>query len=328
MNTKISIIIPVYNAEQFLSRCIESILRQTYTNWETIFVNDGSTDNSLNILLTYAKKDSRIRIINKNNGGASSARNVGLDALQSEYFCFVDADDSIHPDFLKKVLEKAISNNCDLVVTGISFNGSKGNLYHSGLIELIPSLYIKCIHPGPCAKLYKREIVHKEQLRFCENMHHAEDYLFSISYALHVNKYYAIQEAMYNYFYENENSLDHRFRAGKMPYEQYLFVSEAPWRIFCRLLLMREKISHKMFYLWTYSLYSDLWRMYYSTCQYLTKNEQKKIYSYFKIKHNEFSKYIPWYRRICTIRRYPRLYRILKILKLTLKKLSNNSYFQ
>lgn len=84
----VSIIVPVYNAEKYLHRCIQSILNQSYKNWEAIFVNDGSTDSSLSLLQEYAKKDSRIRIINKNNGGAASARNAGLDALRTIFLPF------------------------------------------------------------------------------------------------------------------------------------------------------------------------------------------------------------------------------------------------
>ena len=90
----ISVIVPVYKVEKYLHRCVQSILNHSYKNWEAIFVNDGSTDSSLTILQEYAKKDDRIRIIDKKNGGPSSARNAGLDALQTDFFAFADSDDS------------------------------------------------------------------------------------------------------------------------------------------------------------------------------------------------------------------------------------------
>ena len=98
-NSIISVIIPVYNVEKYLSRCIESVLNQTYRNLEIIIVDDGSTDDSLNICRRYEKKDKRIKVIHQDNGGLSSARNKGLMNSTGEYISFVDSDDWLHPDF-------------------------------------------------------------------------------------------------------------------------------------------------------------------------------------------------------------------------------------
>ncbi|ORU23018.1 glycosyl transferase, partial [Francisella tularensis subsp. holarctica] len=89
----ITLVIPIYNIENYLGRCLDSVINQTYKDLEIILVNDGSTDNSLEICESYAKEDSRIKIINKNNGGLSSARNVGLDACKGDYVTFIDSDD-------------------------------------------------------------------------------------------------------------------------------------------------------------------------------------------------------------------------------------------
>jgi Glycosyltransferases involved in cell wall biogenesis len=93
---KISVIIPVYNASKYLKRCLDSIKNQTYSNWEAICVDDGSTDNSLDILNEYASKDSRFKVIAKSNGGVSDARNVGMDNVTGDYVMYVDSDDFIH----------------------------------------------------------------------------------------------------------------------------------------------------------------------------------------------------------------------------------------
>ena len=95
---KISVIVPVYNTEKFLNNCIESILNQTHKNLEVIIIDDGSTDNSPAICDEYAKKDSRVKVIHKENGGVSSARNAGLDIASGEYIGFIDGDDVIEPD--------------------------------------------------------------------------------------------------------------------------------------------------------------------------------------------------------------------------------------
>lgn len=109
----ISVIVPVYNAEKYLDRCVESIVAQTYKNLEIILVDDGSTDNSPAICDAWAKKDSRIRVIHKKNGGVSSARNAGLDACTGDYIGFADADDWMEPD----MYEVLIGNAKDIVRT-------------------------------------------------------------------------------------------------------------------------------------------------------------------------------------------------------------------
>ena len=98
---KISFIVPVYNVEPYLSRCVDSLLNQTYENIELILVDDCSPDNSKSIMESYSKKDSRIKIIHKTNGGVSSARNAGIEAATGKYICFVDIDDEAKPDYVK-----------------------------------------------------------------------------------------------------------------------------------------------------------------------------------------------------------------------------------
>lgn len=313
-NHKVSVIIPVYNAEKYLHRCIGSILNQTHQNWEAIMVNDGSTDSSLDILNTYAGKDVRFRVISKENYGASSARNAGLDALRTEYFCFVDADDSIHPDYLRKMLEAAIEHNCDLVITGINFKDRGGMLYLSGLQELIPSQYIKCTTGGPVAKLYRRNTLNTPKLRFYEDMHYAEDYVFTLTYALRVNQYYAVQEALYNYHYDNENSLDHRFAVRAMPFEQYLLCIDAPWRVFRELLSTGAKIPSPLFTKWVFSLYNELWSMYRLSRRFLTKDERKIHTAHFIVRHRDFVIHIPWHKRISAPQRHPHMYHAMKAM--------------
>ncbi len=112
----VSIIVPVYNVEKYLRTCLDSIVNQTYRQWECICVNDGSPDNSAAILDEYALKDSRIRIVNRENGGLSRARNSGLDVMNGEYFIFVDSDDFIHPQLLEICIHQALRDGSDLVI--------------------------------------------------------------------------------------------------------------------------------------------------------------------------------------------------------------------
>ena len=110
----VSIIVPVYNAERYLHRCIDSVLAQTYTNFELLLINDGSKDNSGEICDKYAVKDSRIRVFHKENGGVSSARNMGIDEAKGEWLSFIDSDDWIEPTMYEKMLQELIGNNADI----------------------------------------------------------------------------------------------------------------------------------------------------------------------------------------------------------------------
>lgn len=113
---EISIITPVYKAEKYLRRCVDSILKQTYTDFELILVDDGSPDQSGAICDQYAEKDDRVRVIHQNNGGAAAARNTGLDAASGEWIAFIDSDDWVHPEYLWVLYETAVKQHSDLVV--------------------------------------------------------------------------------------------------------------------------------------------------------------------------------------------------------------------
>ena len=119
MENLISVIVPVYNIEAYLRKCIDSILAQTYTNLEIILVDDGSTDNSGEICNEYAAKDARIRVIHKGNGGLSSARNTGIDIATGKYIGFVDSDDYLAPDMYEKLLGAIVNNHADISVCNV-----------------------------------------------------------------------------------------------------------------------------------------------------------------------------------------------------------------
>lgn len=116
----VSVVIPVYNVEQCLRRCIESVCEQSYKKIEIILVDDGSSDNSLKICYEYANKDNRVFVIHKTNGGVSESRNVGIKYAHGKYIMFVDSDDYIHKDMIKELYEKIISDMSDMVICGYS----------------------------------------------------------------------------------------------------------------------------------------------------------------------------------------------------------------
>ena len=119
----VSVIIPVYNVEKYLERCVDSVLAQTYTNLEIILIDDGSTDTSGKICDEYAQKDARIRVLHKKNTGIADTRNIGLDISKGEYIAFVDSDDFVASIFIEVAMDAMLNEQCDLVALtdGIAF---------------------------------------------------------------------------------------------------------------------------------------------------------------------------------------------------------------
>ena len=205
---KVSVIVPVYNVEQYLSDCLESICRQTLKGIEIIVVNDGSTDNSLSIIKSFQQKYSNIKLINKKNGGLSSARNAGIDMAVGEYLFFVDSDDFIDLDTLEKMYVKAKETHCPLIICGIlqywSDNkkklykkciSDKESIYDADLLyklQLSGRMGCQC-----CNKLYKREIWISHSLRFREG-----DYYEDIEMAFKVVQAYQQAYIMNSPYYK------------------------------------------------------------------------------------------------------------------------------
>ena len=180
----ISVIIPVYNTEQYLRRCIDSVLAQTYKDFELLLIDDGSKDSSGAICDEYAAQDTRVRVFHKENGGVSSARNIGLDYAQGEWVTFVDADDYIEENFLKSFEGNL---DADLVVGGMIEKGPQGNLlrnipsgYHHPPTFALEGNLTKLAFQSPCGKMYRGSLVKK--LRFDESMIIGEDHFFILRY--------------------------------------------------------------------------------------------------------------------------------------------------
>lgn len=221
---KVSVIVPVYNVEKYLDRCIQSILNQTFTDFELILVNDGSPDNCGKICDEYAKKDNRVKVIHKQNAGVSAARNTGIDKACGEYIMFVDSDDYIDLDMLKKMLSMS-SSSVDLIVSSIkmiTMDNGKENYFLmedkiytiEGLLLdfLLQSFPIICLC-GPCCKLYKSNIVKTNNVRFNTGMSLGEDTCFNLDYIKKCEKnIVTMSSCYYNYIREREDSLFTKFR--------------------------------------------------------------------------------------------------------------------
>lgn len=170
----ISVIIPVYNVADYLPRCVETVLSQSYTNLEIILVDDGATDNSGSLCDEYAEKDSRIRVIHKKNGGLSSARNAGLDVCKGDYITFIDSDDWITSDYVDTLFNLLVTNNADMSVASFQVAFSQEDKIESkgineiilGTKDAISYLLYQKVSTCAYAKLFKSDIL--SDIRFPE----------------------------------------------------------------------------------------------------------------------------------------------------------------
>jgi len=226
----ISLIIPVYNMEVHLRRCLESIIDQTYKNIEIILINDGSKDNTLKICKEYLALDKRIKVIDKVNEGVSVARNYGLEAATGDYIGFIDPDDWIEPNMYESMLETIKSNNCNIAFCNYykdnKFNSSQktfkfkkdvlgkldiideliGNMI--GIEDILPRYYnvMGCV--WRC--LYKREFIEKYQLRFKPGITIMEDLIFTIEALIYCDKVCIDHNVLYHYM-QNKTSSLHKY---------------------------------------------------------------------------------------------------------------------
>lgn len=192
----ISVIIPVYNTEQYLSSCLKSILSQTFNNFEVILINDGSTDQSGILCDEFVKQDSRIKVFHQENAGVSAARNVGLKYAQGKWITFVDSDDELMPDGLEVMINmvQGGSENVDLVLAGYDTinhcSGISKSTFNLPLTlkQMDRDNAIKLMYRSDfylcfiCSKLYKNSIIKQSKLLFDETIYYSEDRLFVIQY--------------------------------------------------------------------------------------------------------------------------------------------------
>jgi len=230
-NFLISIIIPVYNVEKYLNRCIESIINQTYKNLEIILVDDGSTDNSGKICDEYALKDNRIKVIHKQNGGVSSARNKGLEVATGEYIGFVDSDDYIEKDMYELLLSTIIETKSQVVVCNW-FKGTESNWIENKNFptkekltktEALESFYW-CMFSWN--KLFNRRVI--ENIRFLESCSCGEDTLFVFNIFIKLEQIYCINLPKY-YYRINTNSILHS-RIFKKSFLDYIKILDTEIR--------------------------------------------------------------------------------------------------
>lgn len=212
---KVSVIVPVYRVEKYIVACIQSVIQQTFQEWELILVDDGSPDKSGEICDAWSRKDNRIRVFHKENGGVSSARNLGIKKASGKWITFIDSDDIVAPTFLEGLLEPTLHDNeIDFVQGGFSN-------YHNGKVTSVERQYDRIVSEDMAyvfnnfrgyvfSKLFLTENVKDRSngigLLFDTKMKFAEDMAFTLDYLLTINKYAFVPEVGYYYRRDNECS--------------------------------------------------------------------------------------------------------------------------
>jgi glycosyltransferase involved in cell wall biosynthesis len=249
---RISIIIPIYNVEQYLEQCLNSILNQTFKDIEIICVNDGSTDNSYNLLKEFAKKDNRIKIITQENKGVSTARNIGLDNSNSEFIMFLDSDDWYDKKLCEKVLNKIKETNADIICFGHNVINNDNTILTTNIKQItkLNKNYKSKKHTirnqiFVWDKAFKRQLIEKYNTRFIEGLKCAEDIVFCLS-LYYLNPCYSyIEEPLYNYRQfrtgnatsNNKNAIKNDFKSLKALVSTNLFKQQ-------KLEIKKMSINH------------------------------------------------------------------------------------
>lgn len=231
MNPKVSIIVPVYNAEQYMEKCLNSILKQTFEDFELIIIDDGSRDNSLKILKKF-KNLEKVRIYSQNNSGPSVTRNKGIEKANGEYIVFIDIDDWIEKDYIENLVEEIEKKRLDFVVTGYKDISKYGiiniNDFYTENENLKKEKILLKIFNGtggvPWGKIYKRNIIIENKIKMDKKIFMCEDQLFVLEYLLNSKTIGILNTNKYNYNRLNENSISNKMDLKY--YDNFLFYLE------------------------------------------------------------------------------------------------------
>ena len=315
-----SVIVPVYNVESYLKQCIDSILAQTYRNFELILVDDGSQDSSGAICDEYAVRDSRIIVIHKENQGQLSARMSGLDAAAGEYICFVDSDDLIIPDYLHEA-EKVVAA---LSIDVITFKWMKINALGQQLAEeeaifrngrVSKETYFKKVLSSAnlnslCKKICKRTLFDFDtDYTALYQIRNGEDLLQSMPIVFKANTFYYIDQALYLYRV-NEESVTHKYRVN----EHRILKVVRPMLYHYMCLLGYDSIENRNLFFQYYlqSLWQRLYR--YCTNENCDFKVMEEIYQYpFVVKSRDYCKFVNWKIRIDLMLFFNKSWRLINI---------------
>lgn len=294
MNNKFSIIVPVYNGELTIEKCINSVLNQNYDYFEIVIVNDGSSDNTLKVLEKY-KDNKNIKIINKLNSGVSDARNKGIKTSSFDWILFLDSDDWIEPDSLVNLNKLINEYNPDYIITELIYSNSKHESYNSFLVkdknEIIDNIicteyskninnkYMNCRCIG--GKLVKRKLIEKKNICFPSGVKKFEDGIFNLKAVFESSSILYSSYQFYNYYYDNPNSRMNTFN------EEEVKGNRAILKNITEFLkennIKTESINYLSFYLFILSV-DNIMHSKLSKKEVIgdLRNERKFYYPYFK----------------------------------------------
>lgn len=211
----VSVIVPVYNCEKYLEKCINSLRRQSYTELEIIIIDDGSKDNTWDICSKLSKEDDRIQIIQQENQGVSCARNQGIKIAKGEYIAFVDGDDWVEQNYIECLLNSLLNEQADMSVCGLSHDNLKGDVlkadkYQYSILDKKAALYSALNMDGfqgyLCNKMFCKNLIEEENLKLDREITILEDLLFVVNYLIKVNKVVVDMQPVYHYIKHDDSA--------------------------------------------------------------------------------------------------------------------------
>lgn len=264
---RISIVIPVYQVENYIKRCLDSILSQTYSNLEIILIDDGSRDMSGKICDEYVKKDSRVKVIHQDNAGVSVARNKGLDICTGDYVTFVDSDDFIEPFMYEEMMEKVTEYKCDVVMcdcvkddgviqtpythdirAGFYDYDQLKEEYYPHLLMMENVEYPATI--SNCLILFRREVA--SSIRYIEGVRYSEDLLFGAQLLYNAKSFYYMKGKFYYHYWMNSDSASHTFKEDK--WEDYKVLYKKSNKLFRQdKQILNQSYLMLLFFLYNYA---------------------------------------------------------------------------
>lgn len=292
---QISVIVPVYNVEKYLTQCIESILNQTYQAFELLLIDDGSEDSSGNICNYYSNADSRVKVFHKENGGVSSARNMGIEHARGEWVCFVDSDDWIDKDTFEYIA--GLWKRADFLQFGyrkIGNNVSEYSYVPSKVLRYSTSVYCtkKIYHSAICGYLLKLNIIKKYKISFPNHIKYGEDQAFILKTLMCSSEIVILDKHFYNYR-NREDSAMHASESVSMGKDHLLVIEDL------LLFIEHNRINVTPLYLSLFRAFvmSFFWISVRSIKSVFEVVNIKRIYSNF-LKSNNLSVFLPVYFRM------------------------------
>lgn len=290
MNTReLSLLMPVYNAAEFLRGTIKSIQNQSFKNWELVIINDGSTDRSGEICDEFAQQDGRIRVIHQENQGISTTRNRLLNEVKAPYTGFVDADDYLDSDMYERLIDQVKSNNVDLAMCGIVEQKRNQQLILEEVIRTYPKQIMELdkmqdtfmsfantlLLNSPCNKVYKSNIIQKNHISF-PDLETGEDIIFNLSYLKKINRISMDEKPLYYYVHLNTESITSSY-IDQM-YEKGLVIHEVTESFLLEKGLLNEVNERIIMGNHVMGVFSSFFNLTHANCL-LSKSEKKKVIS-------------------------------------------------